>query len=177
LVDWGFKGWTCKLVVQEQEDRAIAVVAAEYFHQRPDKEIYAACAEDREAYGAWEVYADASHPFQNQNLRDDGFAVEEVAFSQYKDLGVGWIRGLTERGQLGLPGEVKDGKYEYPAPAFRRLHQELKGWRRGRTGQIVKRDDHGPDALLCGAAKWAEAVPWSAEFVSAGRRVSADVDY
>jgi hypothetical protein len=199
LIDWGLKGWACVLVAQEQEDRAIAVVDAEYFHMMPDTAIYAHCEELSEAYGTREIYADASHPYQNYNLALKGFQATEVRFAEVKDLGAGWIKGLTERGLLRLPGEAegnlrqrekkeypqigadyadkKQQKYRFPGPDFKRLHGELKGWRRGKNGQIVKKDDHGPDALLCGAMKWAGKAPWSAEFASSGRRVSAEADY
>jgi hypothetical protein len=93
-----------------------------------------------------------------------------VDFAKWKELGAGWIKGLLERKKLKIKGRKEGAQYYFADPNTKRFFEQLKGWRRGKDGKVVKRDDHGPDALLCGARKWAQGGAWKAEFGSSGRR-------
>ena len=142
----------------------------EYYHNVMDDAIYMRVKSLAGTYGIGTVCADASHPFQNAQLRFGGFNVKEVEFAKYKDLGVGWLRGLVERGKLWIQGRRDNGKEWFIDGQTKRLFGELKGWRRGNDGRVVKKDDHGPDSLLCGVVEWGERGPWKAEYASTGRR-------
>jgi hypothetical protein len=179
-IDWGMKGWTAIHVLQEQANRVIVVTQSEYYHDERDEIIYMRCKALREMWNVNTACADASHPYQNANLKYMGFDVEEVSFNEWKEFGAGWIRGLTEQGRLWLQGEMGNGNDESNGKNGRRfedaqtarLFRELKGWKRGKDGKIVKKNDHGPDSLLCAAARWGSTGAWKAEHQSAGIRES-----
>ena len=94
------------------------------------------------------VYADKSHPFQNQELTlDHGFYVVEVNFNTEKLRGVGILRNYFEKRMLFI-----DDKFEL-------LITQLKNWRKDKNGNIRKIDDHYPDALLCAMLEEADMSP------------------
>jgi len=177
VIDWGMKGWTALHVIQRQKDGVVVVLQTEYYHNVMDEAIFLRVKCLGGTYGIGTICADASHPFQNAQLRFNGFKVNEVQFNQWKDMGVGWIKGLVERGQLWLQGSINDGKEWYIDGQTKRFYEELKGWRRGNDGRIVKKDDHGPDALLCGVMEWGARGPWKAEWASTGARESVRSRY
>jgi len=146
-IDWGLIGTCAVEALQEQKDHIIAFLESDTYHMAPDQVIYDRCVQLRELYGFNEVYADGSHPYQNFNLQGNyGFQVTPVPFNQYKDLGAGWLKGLTEKRRLRIPKR------------FEKLIEQLKGWRK-REGKIIKKNDHHPDSTLCAALKWAEHIP------------------
>jgi len=83
------------------------------------------------------VHADASHPFNNLEVEQAGFNIAPVPFAKWKDYGIGNTtkffttphRFFIRRGLAGLIGQ-------------------LKRYRLDRQGRPIKKDDHGPDALL-----------------------------
>lgn len=164
-IDWGFKGWCVVCVVQSQAVGKIVVVDARYFHLTAVSGIVACLDEFRDMYGVAEVFADASHPYENLEVASAGFSVTECPFARVKEFGAGWLKGLVETGMLVFPGELLKGKdhagvaqwdYRFSSEGVRELWRQCKKWRRDKHGKIVKEDDHGPDSLLCAAQKFAE---------------------
>jgi len=156
-IDWGLKGLACVVVLQEQEDHAIAILDAADYHLAPDSVIYQRCKDHRQEYNVWEINADASHPYQNLNLAQDyGFTVREIQFNKFKDLGAGALKNWTEKHRLKIPRR------------FTKLISQCKLWRK-KDGKIVKDRDHYPDSLLCGAIKWAEVVIYPIEGTGTGQ--------
>jgi hypothetical protein len=112
----------------------------------------------RDEHGLYRITADASHKRENAQMAEWGYEVTEVPFAQYKDSGVRWLKGVFERGQMEVPGRIiegsgvgeigRDGRYEFPSQGLRLFFTQAMGWHTGANGKIVKRDDHGPDALI-----------------------------
>lgn len=174
-IDWGLKGWCVVGVVQSQAMGRIVVAGVRYYHMAAVGVVVAHLQELREMYGVHEVFADASHPYENLEVASAGFSVTECPFNRVKELGAGWLKGLVEKGMLVLPGELVRGKdhggraqweYRFADEDMRELWRQLRKWRRDRHGKIVKEDDHGPDSLLCAAGKFAEG--GEADYRSAG---------
>ncbi|MCF6191844.1 MAG: hypothetical protein L3J76_01750 [Candidatus Hydrothermae bacterium] len=136
-VDWGFAGMTAVVVLQRVGEEIQVLEALEFSHTLTD-EILQALLELHRRYGVREVYADASHPFNNEHIRRAGFLVDEVAFSTFKERGVGRLQHLFERGNIRIPRRLQT------------MIQQLRNWRRDEKGRIVKKDDHFPDALVAG---------------------------
>ncbi len=136
-IDWGFKGMTAVEVLQQIGDE-VWLVESRSYTQVPISDLVHELESLAEIYDTREVYADASHPFENEELRNAGFDVTEVKFNQFKETGAGWLRHLLDTGKFKANTR------------FREAWTQLKNWRRDQSGKIVKKDDHHPDALLAG---------------------------
>ncbi len=150
-IDWGFVGLAAAVATQMVPSTSSGTQAGEHRLQVFDRmswtrkgiEVIASDLKTwREMYGITEVYADSSHPFENDSLRKEGFTVTEVTFVSFKDAGAGAVKGFAEKRRLDVPKRFKD------------LIDQLKRWKRGKDGKIVKKDDHFCDALLCTMWKW-----------------------
>ena len=82
------------------------------------------------------IYGDSSHPFNNIELGQLGYIVMPVQFNQFKDLGIENLVKYFHSGRIMLPK-----KYEL-------LCRQLMLYARDPKGKPIKKDDHGPDALL-----------------------------
>ncbi len=146
-LDWGFAGMTA-VVVLSIVGGEVRVVHTESFERQGIEEIVRRLKELRERFGAREVFADSSHPFENSRLRDEGFAVWGpnqgtlgVPFVSFKEEGVAMLSWLFEKGRIRIPeSEVT-------------LLRQLRSWRRDAQGHIVKKNDHFPDALVAAMMK------------------------
>jgi len=147
-IDWGFKGLAAADATQ-YVNNMIQVFDRMSWTRKGIEIITADMIEWRKRYGLNEVYADSSHPFENDYLRKAGFTVHEVAFVSFKDAGAGAIKGFTEKGMLKIPK-----RFEAKGEKKQDLVNQLKKWRKGKDGKIVKKDDHYCDALLCTMMKW-----------------------
>jgi len=176
-IDWGLKGWAVVHLLQLQNNGIIVPVHTRYYHYTMDDVIYTAVSQYGEEYGVRIVCADGSHPYQNAQLSARGFKVHEVFFNQWKEMGAGWLKGLVEKRKLGIQGRLEGGKRWFVDGDTKRLYDELKGWRRGPDGKIVKKDDHGPDALLCAVAEWGQKGPWHADYAGTGPRETVTAGY
>ncbi|OPL13697.1 MAG: hypothetical protein AVO39_10185 [delta proteobacterium MLS_D] len=141
-IDWGFKGYT-KIVATQMVEEKLRVFDANSFSETGIDDIAAFLKDWRNMYGGInEVYADSSHPFENDKLRKEGFNVTEVTFVSFKEAGAGAVKWFFEKQKIEI------------AEKFKELLDQLKKWRRDKSGKIVKKDDHYPDALLCTMMKW-----------------------
>jgi hypothetical protein len=137
-IDWGFESAGSMAM-------ALAVKCEEYIgvpecllsdHLRM-KDILKTLNVWQEQYGAFVVFADRSHTFENRELAANGFGVEEVNFATLKELGVRNVQRHLVTRRLRLLSE------------FVTLREQMKGMRRNQRGTILKKNDHGPDALMC----------------------------
>jgi hypothetical protein len=84
------------------------------------------------------VYGDASHPFNNLEVSNEGFDCRPVPFNKWKDFGIGnCIKYFTNPGRLFIRRSLTG------------FLEQLKRYRQNKQGKPVKKDDHGPDAFLC----------------------------
>ena len=102
------------------------------------------------------------------DLEDEGFDVTPVDFSTMKDYG---IANLTKMFLYSKIHVLSDNE---------RLLTQLKSYRKDpKTGRPVKKDDHGPDALLCLAIdidfkeRWAHLITARAHGHSRGRHAKS----
>lgn len=135
-IDWGYKGMTAIHSYQRIGDDMQLIDAAEF--TEITLPLIVEYLKDQSVLlgGTKRIYADSSHPFENNQLRNEGFDVEEVPFVSYKETGAGWLRYLMER-----------SRYKAPRRLVKVLGQ-MVNWRRGKDGKIVKKDDHHCDAGL-----------------------------
>ncbi len=171
-IDWGYDDTTTIIILQKYDNFHYYIAHVEYYHKTLLSVIMERLKGLRDRFGAHIVCADASHPFNNAEIANCGFTVMEVEFAKYKDLGVGWIIGMTESKQLWIPGTFNGKELIFPNEHYKRIYFEMKGWKRNKMGKVVKMFDHGPDALLCGSIIWGKNVPWKAEFEAFGNRDS-----
>jgi len=136
-IDWGFKGMTAIASLQ-RDGKEVQLVDAEKFIEVNLPLIIEYLKGQSEILKTKKVYADSSHPFENSQLKSEGFDVEEVAFGSYKETGAGWLRYIFERELFKAPRHLAE------------VLKQCINWRRDKNGKIVKKDDHYPDALLAG---------------------------
>lgn len=79
-----------------------------------------------------------------------GLWTTAVSFKEYKRETIGYLRVLARRTYNG-----EDERILAIHPANKELIRQLKAWQRKdeESDEAVKKDDHGPDALVAGAAK------------------------
>jgi hypothetical protein len=82
------------------------------------------------------IYADASGKDENAELETRGLSVTAVNFNQHKERGIAAIRYYLEQGLLHIDRSQHELLGELKAYHYRAL-----------TEEVVKVDDHGPDAL------------------------------
>jgi hypothetical protein len=140
-VDWGFRGLTPVCATQMVDDM-LRIFACQSFTKTGIADITEALKDWEKQYGINEVYADSSHPFENDYLRKAGFTVHEVTFVSFKEAGASAVKWFFEKLRIMIPER------------FKTLIDQLKKWHRDEHGKIVKKDDHYPDALLCTMVKW-----------------------
>jgi len=85
------------------------------------------------------VYADAENAYGVMDCRAAGFETVPVAFNKHKDEGIENLARYFEHGKIRIADEG----------ALQTVVRQLLRYHRNDRGNIVKEDDHGPDALLC----------------------------
>lgn len=148
-VDWGLVGQTAVIgpLVRRQPGGIkskpfIVGTREQYFTGDSLEEITAYFVLLQKECGKFTVYADASHPFNNLHLQNAGFHVEQVAFSTWKDFGIKNVARWLDHVALMLGIDMVE------------LRRTLKAYHRGPDGKPVKKDDHGPDAIMAALLKW-----------------------
>jgi hypothetical protein len=138
-IDWGAAGVTAMVVVQYNVDSSIDVLDYYDMQAPSDTECYDMVGRLCRRYNISLIYADSSHVFQNTHIRNElGIMITPVNFQTQKELGVGVMRMKFERKLVRIPERFKPT-----------LVRDLKNWRRDANGNILKKNDHGPDSLLC----------------------------
>lgn len=91
----------------------------------------------REQFGQFPVLADASHPFNNAELSEAGFDIRPISFGSWKKIGIENVSKFFVFHRLKINKSLTT------------LIEQLKKFRRNETtGNIVKKEDHGPDSLM-----------------------------
>ena len=88
------------------------------------------------------IYADGSHPFNNAELKNAGFDIKPVNFGTWKKVGIQNVSKYIIFQRL----KINNG--------LTMLLNQLKKYRRDTKGSIVKKEDHGPDALMVALMNW-----------------------
>ena len=91
----------------------------------------------REQFGNFPVLADASHPFNNAELSEAGFDIRPISFGSWKRIGIENVSKFFVFNRLRINKNLDI------------LIDQLKRFRRNETtGNVVKKEDHGPDSLM-----------------------------
>jgi hypothetical protein len=167
-IDWGTVEGA--LVLLKDCGDFIGVIASRLISARIASDFAEILYEWQDTYGHFEVFADASHPFENNELDDMGFDITAVDFGVLKDDGIANLLRLFVHDKIKIIEAGND-----------RLIQQLKHFHRdGKTGKIVKKDDHGPDALMCATITfdfrelWPELISVRGGQENKGRRRNLD---
>jgi hypothetical protein len=138
-IDWGAAGTTAMTVAQYMTNEDVNIVSYHSLTAPSDTDCYQLIAELAKRYKIMQVLPDSSHVFQNMHIqRELGLAVNPINFTTQKEAGVGAMRMKFERRQVKIPEKYRST-----------LGKDLKNWRRDSNGNIIKKNDHGPDSLLC----------------------------
>ena len=148
-IDWGYAGETA-VTYSFLYRNCIYIYWIEYYTQT-DLDIITDAVKGRaNSLEHNEAYADSAGPFENAKLADH-LAVFSVVFSQWKDFGVKNTRNFLEKKRVKILSEWMG----QPNPGYEHFIEQMKGYRYDEHGNYYKKNDHGPDAILCNLLKWA----------------------
>jgi hypothetical protein len=126
-------------VLAERGTDHIAITEGRIFDSRPISDLVQYLVELRNRVGDFVVYADAENAYGNLDCRNAGFETVPVAFNKFKDEGIENLARYFEHQKIKIADEG----------ALQTVVRQLLRYHRDDSGRIVKKDDHGPDALLC----------------------------
>lgn len=148
-VDWGYSGETC-VTYSFIYKKCIWIYWVDYYTET-DLDVIVSDIDTMARRGNHEeAYGDSEGAFENTALSRK-LVVYNVAFGTWKDFGIKHVRNITEKHKFRILMNWA-GK---PVPHFEKFMKQLKGYRYDEHGKPVKKDDHGPDSLLCNTLKWA----------------------
>ncbi|MBU8912921.1 MAG: hypothetical protein KOO61_02790 [Spirochaetales bacterium] len=158
-IDWGR---FAVAVLAERADDHIAITEGRIFDSRPISDLVQYLVELRSRVGDFVVYADAENAYGNLDCRNAGFETVPVSFNRFKDEGIENLARYFEHGKIKIADEG----------ALQTVVRQLLRYHRDESGRIVKKDDHGPDALLCAMLPF----PFIDEFDAAISQLLAGTD-
>lgn len=135
-IDWG--RFAVAILAERATDH-IAIPEAKIFDSRPISDLIQYLVDLRSRVGEFVVYADAENAYGILDCRNAGFETVSVAFNKFKDQGIENIARYFEHEKIRIADQG----------GLQTVIRQLLRYRRDETGRIVKKDDHGPDALLC----------------------------
>lgn len=139
-IDWGYVGQTC-VSIAARTPIGVAILECGWFTESQVEEILDYLNELKDKYGKFIIYADSSDPFNNRELLERGYRVFPVAFKKWKDFGIRNIRKFLDTGRL---------QFNIDGYGIDELLSQLRKYRANpKTGKPIKRDDHGPDSIMC----------------------------
>lgn len=170
-LDWGWAGETAIIWTQMQRSQSknkfvIRVLDAQKYNK---PEIENICDIVKHMTQNWElcVYPDGSGQsgFQNYELQKRGALMFPVSFVKLKDYGISNITKLLEQDRLEIPDK------------FSWLVDQMKKYRMGENGKPVKKNDHGPDALLCSCLHYTDKGFGSSGFLESSAQIEVGDPY
>jgi hypothetical protein len=136
-IDWGLIN-QCAVLYCHAIEGHLYVYREWVFSDIGITEIRKRLADERGPLVIDQAWVDSSHPFEIKEIKQEIKYVRPVVFNKEKDIGVSTLKWLMEKSMLHIDAKCTT------------LIWQLKNLRRNKdTGKIEKRNDHGPDALLC----------------------------
>lgn len=136
-IDWGLAGQTA-IILGVERPTDVAIIEAEFMTGKLTGEVIKLLNDWEEAYGRrLRIYADGSHPYNNLELITAGFKVEPVHFKKWKKFAYGNLLSYLVNKKLLIADDLAV------------LLGQLRELKRDKYGNIVKKNDHGPDATVC----------------------------
>ena len=142
-LDWGVAK-QCSLVMAILSPSGLLVPWSDFSTGSDLDYIAEALRSVRIRFGDFVVYADAEQTYGIMFLQKAGFTVEKVAFNKYKDLGIQNISRYFDNNRLKILNTRPN----------RILHRQLIKYKKDEFGKPVKKEDHGPDALMCAGLRF-----------------------
>jgi len=147
-LDWGWTGQTSVIGPAIEYRDKVIIYKERYFTKSPVGEIVSYLKELREEFGFFTIFADSSHPFENQALVSANFGLwydrhrrdtePGVVFNKWKDWGIGNLRKWFDKRKVIIDLDSCPDLWEY-----------LKTYKIDKDGKPQKKMDHGPDAFMC----------------------------
>ncbi len=137
-IDWGLTQTAVILVVELPD--SVYIHTSKFLSGTLTEDIMRLLKQWQEMFGDnIEYYTDASHPYNNLELENAGFDVTAVEFSKWKDFAIQNVSRYLGHYRLKINKEEEQNTI---------LVEQMRGYRRNKLGKIIKKDDHGPDALI-----------------------------
>ena len=135
-IDWGISIEGAINLMLPCEDYLV-VIEALSFSNRLLREWKDKIDEWENIWGPTRIYADSSHPFNNDELAEDGYDITPVEFKSIKDYGIDNLSKLFINNRIKILADNDQ------------MISQLKKYHRNpETGKIVKKNDHHCDSLL-----------------------------
>ena len=77
-------------------------------------------------------------------LEKNGFTVEKVPFNKYKSIGISNLERYFNHKRIKILN-VRPNRI---------LYRQLINYKKGEDGKPIKKDDHGPDSLMCAGLRF-----------------------
>lgn len=144
-IDWGFSSMTSVVELMRHRDDVIAMLDNKNYHQEASEDIIKDVVAKVILHGIRFIYADSAGKFENIALQNALIAAKipckviEVVFGVEKEGMLGNFRAHSEQKKLKIPFRLRDAYYQY------KNYRYAPG-----SDKPVKKDDHIPDASMCG---------------------------
>ena len=135
-IDWGR---FAVAVLAERADDHVVVSEGRIFDSRPIADVVQYLVDLRNRVGEFVVYSDAENAYGTMECRNAGFDTVPVPFNKRKDEGIENLARYFEHQKIRI---ADHGDLQTVVRQLLRFHRD-------ESGRIVKKDDHGPDALMC----------------------------
>lgn len=143
-IDWGYqtKNSLAISVVIRKIDR-VYIHDCVFLDHKLVSDVVLLLNEWTEQFGKpFRLFCDRSHHFNNADLVKAGYDVIPVDFGTYKNIGIANITKYMVFRRLNINSELDA------------LIKQLKAYRADKSGKAVKKEDHGPDSVMCAMLAW-----------------------
>ena len=148
-LDWGWSSMTAAVELWEHMNGVKVQRRCQTWTQTDADVIISDLCDWIETDKVQQVYADSSHKFENNALRNEiarrglGCSVIEMQFGTHKDAMLANYRGHWEKRLIRIPKDHKVAIYQHKRFRYQK-----------NSDRPVKEDDHIPDATMCALWHW-----------------------
>lgn len=148
-LDWGFSSMTSWVALMNHIDAEKVQLKNRNYTQEPAESIIEDVCADVKALGINIIYADSAGKFENDALQTAlrrkrlQCKVIEVVFSKEKEGMLGNYRAHFEQGKIKIPKSHKEAIWQH------KRYRYIEG-----SNKPQKKNDHIPDATMCGLQHW-----------------------
>lgn len=135
-IDWGY-GVQTSIITAQRYPEFVGITNEAFYERTPLREISSYLTNLRRRVGDFKILADASHPFNNTHLEEDGFLIDGIAFNKWKKFAIDNVILYLEYLKMLID------------PTLLGLIASMKIWHRDKLGNISKKGSHGSEALIC----------------------------
>ncbi len=138
-IDWGFSESPTALTIAQVKNDTFYIITAHYIPGTDENYILNRIMATLNRYNVKEIYADASHPAQNNRLLQEGYKVIPIQAKNKKASMIYRLKNYLEGGRIRFPINLKNMLYE-----FSTYHWEIT-----KDGRLIPRSkkDHIIDSI------------------------------